>query len=103
MPRTRGGDRAKRLNYCTSCRNAIRPGQQAQMLRLTYLCQPCHDRGLRLRLEDSSVPGRKTVRLRQHYPDDQSQGEDPLQKAKPAPQNPQPVPTGSNCAHIGCP
>lgn len=103
MPGTRGGDRAKRINYCISCRNAIPPGKHAQMIRFTYLCQTCRDRGLRLSLEEGSVPGRKTVRLRRREPGNPNPGENSMRGANPAPQNPQPVPTGSNCAHIGCP
>ena len=107
MPRPRGGDRSKRINHCVSCRNAVMPGQHAQMLRFTYLCQSCHGRGLRLVLEDSAAAGRKTVRLSHPAPPNPtSEGDEPLRNDKPAPpQKPggQPLPTGTNCPHLGCP
>ena len=69
----------------------------AQMLRFTYLCQDCHGQGLRLQLVETALTGRKTVRLVQTakagapvLPDNKN--------AKPQ----APLPTGSNCAHIGC-
>lgn len=106
MARPRGGDRSKRINHCVSCRNAVMPTQHAQMLRFTYLCQSCHGRGLRLVLEDSPATGRKTVRLRHPDRTRPTKGDDPLRNEKPAtPQKPegQPLPTGTNCPHLGCP
>ena len=82
------------------------PGQHAQMLRFTYLCQSCHGRGLRLVLEDSTAAGRKTVRLRHPERTRPTEGDETLTNDKPAPpQKPegQTLPTGTNCPHLGCP
>ena len=97
MPRTRGGDRSKRSNYCVSCKSQIAPRAHAQMLRFTYLCQDCHGQGLRLVLVDTALTGGKTVRLVQSA----TTGEPTMADKKDT--EPQaPLPTGSNCAHIGC-
>ena len=95
MARPRGGDRSKRTNYCIACKGAIPAGHQAQMLRFTYLCQECHDQDLRLELATSDITSRRTVRLTKII----SQGDTTMPNQKPQ----TPVPTGSNCAHIGCP
>ena len=50
MPGTRGGDRSKRINTCTTCNQSIRPGQHAQMLQFVYLCQECETSGYTLYL-----------------------------------------------------